>query len=151
MEPLSRSRTDYILNYAERELKLAKLPIVSSTLIFLKDLCNLTTCDPRSMLRFTHVLQNLIEMKPITPITEDDFEPQETRHVCTRRSTVYRANDGKYYDDRAVVYHVKNRPDLGSMYIYQGTRSSKREITLPYIVNPQIVELSEEDAGIRVP
>ena len=154
-------RVEYILEYAQRELRLANFnnhPIKSSFLIFLKELCDVTKCEPNAMIHFTHVLQQLINMKPITPITTDDFEPQEvnagngmtvTRHVCTRWSSIYKADDGKYYDDQAVVFHVKNRPDLGTMCIYQGSLSSKKEITLPYVVNPQVVELTEEEAGIQ--
>jgi len=118
----------------------------------------MTQCQPKAMTHFTHVLQQLINLKPITPITTDDFEPQEvnigngttvTRHACTRWSSIYKADDGKYYDDQAVIFRVKNRPDLGSMCIYQGSLSSKKEITLPYVVDPQVVELTEEEAGIQ--
>jgi hypothetical protein len=156
-----KHRADYILEYAQKELSLANFdnhPITSSTLEFLKDLCEMTQCQPKAMIHFTHVLQHLINMKPITPITTNDFEPQEvnvgngttvTRHVCTRWSSIYKADDSKYYDDQAVVFRVKNRPDLGSMCIYQGSLSSKKEITLPYVVDPQVVELTEEEAGIQ--
>jgi len=149
-----KKRVDYILEYAQRELSLANFdnqPIASSMLAFLKDMCDLTMCQPTAMTHFLNVVQQLIEMKPITPITENDFEPQEidtgTRHACTRLPSIYRSNDGKYYDDQAVIFRVKNRPDLGSMCIYQGSLSSKKEITLPYVVDPQIVELTEEEAG----
>ena len=153
---LKKQRVDYILEYAQRELSLANFdnhPIASSTLTFIKDICGMTNCDPKAMTHFTHVLQQLIAMKPITPITENDFDLQEietvTRHVCTRWSSIYKADDGKYYDDQAVIFRVKNRPDLGSMCIYQGSLSSKKEITLPYVVDPQVIELTEEAAGIQ--
>ena len=156
-----KHRADYIVEYAQRELTLAKLdnhPITSSTLTFIKDLCDLTKCQPNAMNQFIHVLQRLIDMKPITPITEDDFEPQYidtgngttiTRYVCTRLSSIYMTDDGNYYDDQAVEFRVKNRPDIGSMYIYQGSLSSKKQIELPYVIDPQIVELTEEEAGIQ--
>ena len=156
-----KHRADYILEYAQRELSLANFdnhPIASSTLAFLKDLCKMTQCQPKAMTHFTHVLHQLIAMKPITPITENDFDLQEidtgnettvTRHVCTRWSSIYKADDGKYYDDQAVIFRVKNRPDLGTMCIYQGSLSSKKEITLPYVVDPQVIELTEEAAGIQ--
>jgi len=54
-----------------------------------------------------------------------------------------------YYDDQAVEFRVKNRPEIGSMYIYQGSLSSKKQIELPYVIDPQIVELTEEEAGIQ--
>jgi mRNA-degrading endonuclease YafQ of YafQ-DinJ toxin-antitoxin module len=158
---IEKQRVDYIIEYTQRELSLANFDnhaIASSTLTFIKDLCDLTKCQPKAMTHFTHVLQHLINMKPITPITTNDFEPQEvdagngsmvTRHVCTRWSSIYKADDGKYYDDQAVIFRVKNRPDLGSMCIYQGSLSSKKEITLPYVVDPQVVELTEEEAGIQ--
>jgi len=157
-----KKRADYILEYAERELRLANLldhhPIASSTLAFLKDLCDLTLCQPQAMTHFMNVVHQLTEMKPITPITEADFEEQAidagngnvvTRHVCTRWSSIHKASDGKYYDDQAVVFRVKNRPDLGSMFMYQGSFSSKKQIELPYAVQPQIVELSEQEAGVQ--
>jgi len=156
-----KHRVDYILEFAQRELSLASFdnqPIASSTLTFIKDLCDLTKCQPKAMTHFVDVVQKLIEMKPITPITEKDFEPQEietgngttvTRHACTRWSSIYKADDGKYYDDQAVVFRVKDRPDMGSMCIYQGSLSSKKEITLPYVIDPQIVELTEEEAGVQ--
>jgi len=101
-----KKRIDYILHYAQRELTLAKLdnlPITSSTLTFIKDLCDLTKSEPNAMNQFIHVLQRLIEMKPITPITTDDFEPQYidtgngttvTRYVCTRWSSIYKSDNG---------------------------------------------------------
>jgi len=158
---LKKRRTDFILEYAQRELSLASFdnqPIASSALTFIKDLCDLTKCQPTTMTHFMNVLQQLIEMKPITPITETDFESQEidagngttvTRYACTRWSSIYKADDGKYYDDQAVVFRVKDRPDMGSMCIYQGSLSSKKEITLPYVVDPQIIELTEQEAGIQ--
>jgi len=65
-----KQRADYILEYAQRELSLASFdiqPIISSTLTFI------TKCQPTTMTHFMNVLQQLIEMKPITPITENDF------------------------------------------------------------------------------
>jgi len=156
-----KRRIDYILEYARRELSLANFnshPIASSALTFIKDLCDLTKCQPNAMTHFTHIIQRLLEMKPITPITENDFEPQHidagngstvTRQACTRWSSIYKADDGKYYDDQAVVFRVKNRPEMGSMCIYQGSLSSKKEIYLPYVVDPLIIELTEEEAGIQ--
>lgn len=155
------TKVDYILEHAERELKFAELdkhPISSSTLTFIKDLCDITKCEPNAMTHYIHVLQRLIEMKPITPITKDDFEPQYinigngntiTRHVCTRWSTIYKDNDGNYYDDQAVIFRVKNQPNLGSICIYQGLLNSKKQIKLPYVIDPQIVELTPEEAGIQ--
>lgn len=155
------TRVDYILKYAERELKFAKLdkhPISCSTLTFIKDLCDMTKCEPNAMTHYIHVLQRLIEIKPITPITEDDFEPQSIdigngntviRYICTRWSTIYKDTDGYYYDDQAVIFRVKNQPKLGSMCIYQGLLNSKKQIKLPYVIDPQIVELTEEEAGVQ--
>lgn len=157
----NKHRADYIVLYAQRELTFAKLdnlPITSSALTFIRDLCNLTKCQPNAMAHFIHVIQRLIEMKPITPITKDDFEPQHidtgngitiTHYVCTRWSSIYKTDDGNYYDDQAVEFRVKNRPEIGSMYIYQGSLTSKKQIELPYVIDPQIVELTEEEAGIQ--
>lgn len=111
-------------------------------------LCELTNSNTRTMVHFTRVLEQLIEMRPLSAITETDFDTETNR--CTRRSSVYRADDGMYYDDQAVVYHIKNRPDLGPMFIYQGTRSSKRRIELPYIVNPQVVYLDKELSPLTI-
>ena len=155
-----RERVDLIYRYAQRELILSKLdnlPIAYSALAFIKDLCNMTNCEPNAMLQFIHVLQRFTEMKPITPIIEEDFEAQHdtgngktvTHYVCTRWSSIYKTEDGNYYDDQAVKFRVKNRPDVGSMYIYQGSLTSKKQIELPYVIDPIIVELTEEEAGIQ--
>ena len=72
--------------------------------------------------------------KHVVSITEADFD-QDGR--CARYEYIYRAADGKYYNDRAVVF----KKGLDSQYIYQGQNRSKREITLPYILHEDVVAL----------
>jgi hypothetical protein len=86
------------------------------------------------MKTITNYVEQLIDKKPIAAITEADFD-QDGR--CVRYEYIYRASDGKYYNDRAVVF--KN--GMSTQYIYQGERRSKREITLPYILREEVVAL----------
>ena len=52
-----------------------------------------------------------------------------------RYEYIYKAQDGKYYNDRAVVF----KKGSDTQYVYQGQRRSKREITLPYVLLEEIV------------
>ena len=156
---MEKKRIDYILEYVSRELELSGLTdhtISSSTISLVKDLCNLTNCNPQAMEKFICALQRMVNMKPITPITENDFIEEEVDNSngesyvikrCIRFPTIYQDIDGDYYDDQAIIYKIKNKPELGHMCIYQGSLSSKKKISLPYVLNPEIIEIDEEVIG----
>jgi hypothetical protein len=83
--------------------------------------------QPGAMKTITDYVEQLIDKKPIAPITEADFD-EDGR--CARYEYIY-------YNDRAVVF--KN--GMSTQYIYQGERRSKREITLPYVLREEVVAL----------
>ena len=98
----------------------------------------------------------MISMKPITPITENDFIEEEVDDSnggsykikrCIRFPTIYQDIDGDYYNDQAIIFKVKNKPELGHMCIYQGSLCSKKKISLPYILDPEIIEIDEDNIG----
>jgi hypothetical protein len=101
---------------------------------FLKSLHEKLGNQPGAMKSVVNYVEQLIDKKPIAPITEADFD-QDGR--CARYEYIYRAADGKYYNDRAVVF----KKGLDSQYIYQGQNRSKREIILPYILREDVVAL----------
>ena len=139
---------DVIVEHAENELKIMKLDEnkIGATIIkFLKELHEISGNHPQVMKSMVQSITNLIDGKPISPITENDFklethcEGDRTFEVwrCTRYPYVYKL-DGKYYDDRAIVY--KSSYDSSDKhYIYQGGLSSKQEIFLPYVVREEIL------------
>jgi len=49
---------------------------------------------------------------------------------------IYKAQDGKYYNDRAAIFK-KSYDDPMYECIYQGQNSSKCEITLPYVLRDE--------------
>ena len=121
-----------VLEYSQKELELLGLHHVGLDLVvadFIKGLHTKLGNQPGVMKTMTNYVEKLIDKKPIAPITEEDFD-EDGR--CIRYEYIYRASDGKYYNDRAVAFGD------GNQYIYQGQRSSKREITLPYVYTTRI-------------
>ena len=76
---------------------------------------------------------DLVDKKPLAPITEEDFVDDR----CVRYPYIYKTG-GKYYNDRAVVFK-KSYDDPNSHYVYQGQMRSKKDITLPYILHEEIL------------
>jgi len=133
-----------ILAYAKSELQIMGLDTVelgSTILVLLKQIHGLTGNRPRVMRELVGAISNLIDKKPITPVTESDFN-EEGR--CTRYAHLRRARDGKYYNDRAIVYKT-SYDDPGNQYRYNGSDSSRREITLPYSVRESIEIISRTE------
>jgi len=139
---------DVVLQHAENELKimnLDKIEVGSTIIKLIRELHEISGNHPQVMKSVIHSIADLIDEKPISPITEDDFQLEthcengQTFEVwrCYRYPSVYKMN-GKYYDDRAIVYKTSyDSPD--KQYIYQGGMSSKQEISLPYVVREKVV------------
>jgi hypothetical protein len=117
----------------------------------LDDLADLTQGDSETMKQLCALLPRLIDRRPLTAITESDFETEtyseKNRTVeilrCTRYPYVYKIDD-KYYDDRAIAFRKANSSESDRMYIYQTNNSSKQEITLPYFPSEEIKILQQE-------
>jgi hypothetical protein len=119
-----------VLDHSRRELQLLGLDHVGIDDVvvdFIKGLQAKIGNQPGVMKSIVKYVGHLIDKKPIAPITDADFDEHGR---CTRYEYIYRAEDGKYYNDRAVAYEEQ--------YVYQGQRSSKREITLPYVYTTRI-------------
>ena len=126
-----------VIEHTKRELELLGLNHIgldATVLDFIKGLHEKLGNQPSAMMSVVKYVEQLINKKPIAPITEADFD-QDGR--CKRCEYIYRASDGKYYNDRAVAF----KKGLDSQYIYQGQNRSKREITLPYILRENVVAL----------
>ena len=126
-----------IVKHAETELHLLGLdqtklgPLI---LGFTKDLHGTLGNQPNAMKSILRMMIHLIDQRPVAPITEADFVDDK----CTRYSYIYKSEDGRYYNDRAVVFK-KSYDDPSSQYMYQGQQRSKQEITLPYVLHEEIV------------
>ena len=123
-----------VLEHSETELKLLGLdqtPIGPAILTFIKELHGTLGNQPGLMKSLLKQVGDLIDKKPLAPITEKDFVDDR----CVRYEYIYKAQDGKYYNDRAVVFKKGN--DI--QYVYQGQYRSKQEITLPYILREEVV------------
>jgi len=142
---------EHLKKYAERELELSGFDQTEfgiSALKLLDDLADLTQGDPETMKQLCGMLPRLIDRRPLTAITEEDFKTEThsegDRSVeilrCTRYPYVYKM-DGKYYDDRAVAFRRADSADTDRMYIYQSGNSSKQEITLPYFPSEEVKTL----------
>ena len=126
-----------VIKHSETELKLLGLdqtPLGPAIITFIKELHGTLGNQPSLMKSVTKQVGDLIDKKSVAPITEKDF----VNDKCVRCSYIYKSEDGKYYNDRAVVFK-KSYDDPSSQYIYQGQQRSKQEITLPYILREDIV------------
>jgi hypothetical protein len=139
---------DVIVEHAKNELKIMNLDKVKfgdTIITFIKELHEISGNHPQVMKSMVQSITDLIDGKPISPIMEDDFkletrcEDGQTFEVwrCARYPSVYKL-DGKYYDDRAIVFKTSH-DSLDRHYIYQGGLSSKQEIILPYTVSEKVV------------
>lgn len=130
---------DGVIKHSESELELLGLhhtPLGPATLNFIKELHGTLGNQPALMKIIVKQVVDLIDKKPLAPITEEHF----VNDICTRYPYVYKSPDGRYYNDRAIVFK-KSYDDLDSQYIYQGERTSKQEITLPYTLREETVIL----------
>ena len=126
-----------VLKHSETELKLLGLdqtPIGPAIITFIRELHGVLGNQPGLIKTLTKQVGDLIDKKPLAPITEKDFVDDK----CVRYEYIYKAQDGRYYNDRAVVFK-KSYDDPSSEYIYQGQHRSKQEITLPYVLHEEIV------------
>lgn len=128
---------DSVVKFSETELKLLGLdqtklgPLIID---LIKHLQQTLGNQPNAMKSILKTTMSLIDKKPIAPITESDFVDDK----CVRCPYIYKSGDGKYYNDRAIVFK-KSYDDSSSQYMYQGQENSKREITLPYVLREDII------------
>ena len=123
-----------VIEHTKRELKLLGLDHVGIDTVvvdFIEGLHAKLGNQPGVMKTVTNYTEKLIDKKPIAPITEEDFD-EDGR--CIRCEYIYRASDGKYYNDRAIAF----KKGLSTQYIYQGQRRSKQGIGLPYVPSEEI-------------
>jgi hypothetical protein len=143
---------EHLKKYAEKELELSgfdQTEFGKTALKLLDDLADLTHGDSETMKQLCNMLTRLIDCRPLTAITEEDFEAEtysegdRTVEIlrCTRYPYVYKM-DGKYYDDRAVAFRRVDSAESDKMYIYQSGNSSKQEIELPYFPSEEIKTLN---------
>ena len=124
---------DGVVKYSETELKLLGLdqtPIGPAIIEFITKLHGTLGNQPGLMKSGIKQVGDLIDKKPLAPISEKDFVDDK----CTRCSYIYKSQ-GRYYNDQAVVFK-KSYDDPNSQY--RGG-PSKQEITLPYVLREEIV------------
>lgn len=127
-----------VLKHSETELKLLGLdqtPLGPVITTFIKELHGTLGNQPGLMKSLLTQVGDLIDKKPLAPITEKDFVDDR----CVRYPYIYKSGE-KYYNDRAVVFK-KSYDDPSSQYVYQGQHRSKQEITLPYVLREEVVLL----------
>lgn len=124
-----------VLEYSQSELELIgfdKSVLSDIMLETIKKIHGVVGNQPSVMKSVLKMMSDLVDKKPISVINESDFDEHGR---CSRCAYIYRAKDGKYYNDRAVVFKKGN----DTQYVYQGQYRSKQEITLPYILHEEIV------------
>lgn len=138
----------HLREYTERELELIgfmQSEFGAACLEFLDKCADVAGNDPESMKQICEIVPRLIDRRPLSPITEADFEAEtyaegdRTVEIlrCTRYPYLYKM-DGKYYDDRAVAFRRANSAETDRMYIYQSGNSSKQEVELPYFPKEEV-------------
>lgn len=128
---------DGVVKYSETELKLLgfdQTPLGPAIITFIKELHGALGNQPGIMKSLLKQVGYLIDKKPIALITEEDFVDDR----CVRYPYIYKAQDGKYYNDRAAIFK-KSYDDPSSQYVYQGQLRSKQEISLPYVLREEII------------
>jgi len=123
---------DGVVKYSETELELLGLdqtPLGPAITTFIKELHGTLGNQPGLMKSVLKQVGDLIDKKPLAPITEKDFVDDR----CVRYPYIYKSGE-KYYNDRAVVFKKGN--DI--QYVYQGQHRSKQEITLPYVLCEEV-------------
>ena len=141
----------HLREYAQRELELtgfSETKFGTTCLQYLDDLADVAGDDPESMKTVAGMLTRLIDKRPLSAITEEDFETEThvegSRTVeierCTRYPYLYK-QDGRYWDDRAVAFQREDSAPGDRMYVYQSGKSSKQEVELPYFPVEQIKKL----------
>lgn len=141
---------DYLKKYAENELKLIGFmdsDIGPLILNFLDSCAEISNSNPDIMKEICKILPALIDCKPVSAITENDFEvvdKSDTQELlqCTRHPYIYKLN-GKYYNDRAVAFVYPDSTDGSKIYMYT-KEGSKQEITLPYYLDEEIKVLNDD-------
>lgn len=127
-----------VLDYSKSELELIgfdKNDLGDIVIYTIKKLHGRVGNQPNAMKYMLKMMSDLVDKKPISVITERDFD-EDGR--CTRCDYIYRAKDGKYYNDRAVVFK-RSWEDPSEQYVYQGQNRSKKEITLPYNLRQETI------------
>ena len=127
-----------VLEYSQSELELIgfdKSVLSDVMLETIKKIHGAVGNQPSVMKSVLKMMSDLVDKKPISVINESDFDENGK---CTRYEYIYRAKDGKYYNDRAVVFK-RSWEDPSEQYVYQGQNSSKKEIALPYILREEVV------------
>ena len=139
----------HLRQYAERELELTgfmQSEFGPACLDFLDKCADVAGSDPESMKRVCEIIPRLIDCRPLSAITEADFEAETLVEDecsleiqrCTRYPHLYRMPDGRYYDDRAVAFRRADSAETDRMYIYQGKNGSKQEVKLPYFPKEEV-------------
>jgi hypothetical protein len=141
---------DYLLDYAKREFKAANFDhteLSKSMLNFLEEAAEFTNNEPDLIRKLVDIFHLLLNRFPIVPITENDFveevykeddNPEYRIWRCTRYEHVYKTEDGRYWDDRAIAFKYKADINSHTIYSYQCDLSSKQQITLPYYPKQRI-------------
>lgn len=153
----------HLRKYAERELELIgfmQSEFGPACLEFLEKCADIVGNDAESMKKICEILPKLIDNKPLSPITEKDFELENFSREgsesgsetlrCTRYPYLYRMPNGKYYDDRAVAFREFNSSETDRLYLYREHNSSKQEVHLPYLPEQKVKILQEEDKSIAI-
>ena len=145
---------EHLREYAEKELELIgfmQSEFGPVCLEFLDKCADVAGNDPESMKRICEIVPRLIDRRPLSAITEADFEAEthsegdRTVEIlrCTRYPYLYKMG-GKYYDDRAVAFRRADSAETDRMYIYQSGNSSKQEVELPYFPKEEVRVLQQE-------
>lgn len=127
-----------VLDYSKSELELIgfdKSDLSDVMLETIQKLHGQVGNQPNAMKCMLKMMIDLVDKKPISVITENDFDENGR---CTRCDYIYRAKDGKYYNDRAVVFK-RSWEDPSEQYVYQGQNRSKKEITIPHILRQETI------------
>ena len=125
-----------VLDYSKSELELIgfdKSDLGEIVIDTIQKLHGQVGNKPVLMKSILKMMNGLVDKKQISVITENEFDENVN---CARCEYIYRAKDGKYYNDRAVVFK-KSLDDPNSQYVYQGQERSKKEIVLPYILREE--------------
>lgn len=131
---------EYILDFSKTELEkinFLDIEVGNTMLELVSQVADLCDSNPEKMKCVMQMLIDIVDQKPLSPITEEDFVEEKieiqgkekTIYRCNRCYYVYKDADGKYYNDRAIAF-IDNKTGI---IFYTG--DSKREIEIPYVLS----------------
>jgi len=147
-------KIDYLTEYVNKELDILRIKdqtLRSNIDNLLGSVYDFFQGEPNHMKFFLNGLISCIDRKPMSPITIQDFESNEIQrsnkrdtynwYTCVRYPQVYMDENGILWDTKAIAFRFLDSDLREKIYLYNNEYNSKKQITLPYYPNQEIITI----------